>query len=1583
MKKRFFSILLCFCMVLGLLPATALAADYPDGWPSDPSSLVADTDTVTIDGITYTYKGDASDSGIEMTDRTDSYSYMALQEACCWKAGDGYVLYNPTPGGVDWYNVEVTTSAEVTLHDAEISTSGDYALSLPYNAPSSTDHPVDVTVKVEGENSLTTSDASYEALYHRAGYTTFSGGGILTLTNTAENPNCNFWNSKGDVTIENGTQVTISGGESYIIGNLTVTDSAKLTIARGTVLSMGSPGSGIDPNTCTVTVEDGTVLENNGTLNMFQKNKDEPSITGEISGSGGIVFPDESNTVYCLVDDKFIPYGGDIRESGLNISGKDASGSEDPTYNAPTVATRYKAGDGYALFTPAVTGDSPANAKLEFHDATIATTDATALTLPSTELVDITVTGTNSLTAGGSGNVITTNGQALSVTGGGNLSLEAPFYGVNVNGMGAISISIDGDLTFDTVYQPISTIGDITVSAKSITSKSGYYFNSGNGVVSLTATDGDIIIDDTEKTNKQEKIKGTNGITLNAPRGKIDITHGGSGCCALRSELGTITISALDDVIINASSGSDIYSGKSDTSDVVTVNSTNGSIQMSCGDYYECVEASGGVALAAAKDITLNGTENGSAAIQATGQTISITAGGKLSSTTAWGFQVGTLTIQADEVSIAGTSQDGVGASSVSITKDGTHNCKSVSITATATSNSWAAINSSNVTIKADDVLICGNNSAKAINAANINGTVTIGDAGMIIGAVSISGTKAINSNILMIESTGADASAGLDLSTPPDVITYYKAGNGYALFTPANGETKETLTLHNANITSASATPLVLSAETIIKLEGENSLTNSKSDGGVGIYANGGSGEPQPITIQGGSGDSLTVSAWQCTNIGALTIDGCSVTMDGLVYGMLTEGDVVLKNGAKVSASGGDSGGAVQIDTYVPCSLTVSDGSTLTVNEGDAYITGDLTISGSGSRVTINSGVEAMVLGTIKAENSGVLENNGTLQMKFGTTVDEIKALKLAGSGLVLVRTNEDGPPIWDTYTNEGVPVKEISGDLDLTTGGDSGDLTADGYHWDNTNNTLTLGDVFVSGSLTLPDDTIINTSSGSTISGGINGAGGTAMHLTFEGTAPLNINGIISLGSNRDTVTVQEGAHVTINGSLSLGVYDGTLNVIGSGTTLSISSDNSYAALCGEVNVESGASLTAKAAGSGSVGLKVEKINDASGNVSVSGGSTLIVGCDYGVYVKDGSFTIDESSTFTATADVAAVCVVDTTKMKTQSQTLNVPSSMLPSGTKITDAVGNTVGCGYHYFSIANSTSTLSATDENSSPATLAFALGALTLKKASSNNNNNGGSSGGSASGTNYTLTFETNGGAAISSVSKTSGTVVDLSGYKPTRDGYDFAGWYSDTALTTKVTSVTLTKSTTVYAKWTEKTVQSTNPFIDVADSAYYHDAVLWATERGITSGTTGTTFSPGMICTRAQAVTFLWKAMGAPEPTSANCPFTDVSADDYYYKAVLWAIEKGIVKGTSPTTFSPSATVTRSQSMTFLWRAAGETTSISANPFADVSKDAYYYNAVLWAVEKDITKGTSDTAFSPDGGCTRAQIITFLYRYMGK
>lgn len=169
------------------------------------------------------------------------------------------------------------------------------------------------------------------------------------------------------------------------------------------------------------------------------------------------------------------------------------------------------------------------------------------------------------------------------------------------------------------------------------------------------------------------------------------------------------------------------------------------------------------------------------------------------------------------------------------------------------------------------------------------------------------------------------------------------------------------------------------------------------------------------------------------------------------------------------------------------------------------------------------------------------------------------------------------------------------------------------------------------------------------------------------------------------------------------------------------------------------------------------------------------------------------------------------------------------------------------------------------------------------------------------------------------------------------------------------------------------------FVDVPKDAYYFDAVYWAVDQGITSGTSETTFSPDAPCTRAQAVTFLWRAAGEPTPASTENPFTDVKSDDYFYNAVLWAVEKGITKGTSATTFSPNDTVIRGQMVTFMYRAAGEPAVSQSNPFTDVAANAYYLNAVLWAVKENITSGTSATTFSPNADCLRSQIVTFLYR----
>lgn len=198
----------------------------------------------------------------------------------------------------------------------------------------------------------------------------------------------------------------------------------------------------------------------------------------------------------------------------------------------------------------------------------------------------------------------------------------------------------------------------------------------------------------------------------------------------------------------------------------------------------------------------------------------------------------------------------------------------------------------------------------------------------------------------------------------------------------------------------------------------------------------------------------------------------------------------------------------------------------------------------------------------------------------------------------------------------------------------------------------------------------------------------------------------------------------------------------------------------------------------------------------------------------------------------------------------------------------------------------------------------------------------------------------------------------------------AGVYTVTASAGDITSNTLTITVT------------DSSFVDVPADAYYYDAVLWAARNGITVGMDDTHFAPNATCTRAQVVTFLWRAAGSPAPESSTMPFTDVATDAYYYDAVLWAVENGCTLGTTTTTFAPNATCTRAQIVTILWRSQASPAAGSVNPFTDVASDAYYYDAVLWAVANDITRGTTDTTFSPDADCTRAQIVTFLYRCLG-
>ena len=289
--------------------------------------------------------------------------------------------------------------------------------------------------------------------------------------------------------------------------------------------------------------------------------------------------------------------------------------------------------------------------------------------------------------------------------------------------------------------------------------------------------------------------------------------------------------------------------------------------------------------------------------------------------------------------------------------------------------------------------------------------------------------------------------------------------------------------------------------------------------------------------------------------------------------------------------------------------------------------------------------------------------------------------------------------------------------------------------------------------------------------------------------------------------------------------------------------------------------------------------------------------------------------------------------------------------------------------------------------------YAIGYNTQSGGGSGSGGSSSSSGGSSSGNSSTISTPSakNGTVSVSPKSASKGTTVtvtvtpdkgyvletltvtDASGKKLDLKNLG-SGKYSFTMPASKVE---------VKATFMEDNTML-NYFVDVPASAYYYDAVLWAAEQGITGGTDATHFSPDGVCTRAQAVTFLWRAAGSPAPSATAMPFTDVAADSYYYNAVLWAMENGITVGTSSTTFSPDLKCSRAHIMTFLWRSEKSPAAGSVNPsFTDVSADAYYADAVLWAVKESVTNGTSSATFSPDADCTRAQIVTFIWRTLAR
>ena len=260
---------------------------------------------------------------------------------------------------------------------------------------------------------------------------------------------------------------------------------------------------------------------------------------------------------------------------------------------------------------------------------------------------------------------------------------------------------------------------------------------------------------------------------------------------------------------------------------------------------------------------------------------------------------------------------------------------------------------------------------------------------------------------------------------------------------------------------------------------------------------------------------------------------------------------------------------------------------------------------------------------------------------------------------------------------------------------------------------------------------------------------------------------------------------------------------------------------------------------------------------------------------------------------------------------------------------------------------------------------------------------GSSGGSAS-TTYTLTFETNGGNAISKVTKNKGTTIDLAQYAPTKSGATFEGWYADKGLTKKITSVKLDANTTVYAKWTEAPVSGL-PFGDVKSADWFYNDVKYVYEKGMMSGTAADVFAPNATTTRAMIVTILYRLEGSPAVTGTSA-FVDVPAGQWYTDAVNWAAANQIVKGTSATTFAPNDSITREQMAAILYRYAqykgyDVTKKADLSGYSDNSQvSAYAKDALAWANAAKLINGVTNTTLAPQGNATRAQVSAILHRF---
>lgn len=1184
---------------------------------------------------------------------------------------------------------------------------------------------------------------------------------------------------------------------------------------------------------------------------------------------------------------------------------------------------------------------------------------------------------------------------------------------------------------------------------------------------------------------------------LNAGSGNVsvDIT-GAFKSGGIGAQSGTITVKSSDAVtitgLVNAGSNIAVEAG----TNLSITNSANMAIKAG-GSGTVSLTAKGG-------NITVSGGNNyNNNAINAGSSAITLDASGEIRVADYNGYPG----VNGNSLNISGTIPEGstLHSSCGVIVPEGK----------TLVNNGTLFSNSGTVTVAG--TLICGTGS----EIKNGNGTIT----------PTATGAGTIQSAPVSV------AKLDFRFDQPTSVTEYSITGGGTAKWEPGNG-TANKLTLNGVTMTGESYV-VGVPANTEIILIGTNKITATSAnalcaqngtlkiigDGSLEVYA------PAPNITDYAIGTNIGGNI-DIDITGALTVNG-NIRADG--------GTLSLRSGDDISVTG-SMYGKQKITAIAGKSLSITNTSGTAVfasscNEVSlAAQNGNLTVSGTGSNgfgiygiwnstaLKLHASGNVSVTGTKYSMQGTTLELSGTIPENSTLTADGTKSLtvpaekKLINNGTIKLISFPGAVTVLGTLTNNGsifnetnAPIQpEVSGNGVITvnaamdfTQKDTDD-TGEGYSWDSASKTLTLTNYKMTEpcndtAIILPDnaklvlkgENTLNSKNGALIdakgtleisgTGSLTGSAGGEAALNAQGaltitdckldlTNPSHGKTVICTNGNALTITgsadvslhtaessgwgikTDDGGNLTLDSNAKLTVSGGTGIFVGAGIstkvatvriagTLDVSGCANLGANLLNVTLDmKGSSITAPTKDKGGIYLYQNAAGTLTGqtdikafvgNFRVTSPNASIVNYykvkkddTLGLYAEGStvSFTAEQKSgkafsgwtatgvtldnetnaeiSFTmpgndVTLSTAYVTLVsgitlDKTELAlTVGDTQTLAATILPS-----DAANKSVSWSSDKPSVAtvDENGKVTAVAEGTAKITVTTVDGKKTADCAVTvTAKSGGGSSSGGSSSPSYPVTTPgktENGTVTVSPRSAEKGDTVTItvkpdSGYQldeltvTDKNGKELKltdkgnGKYTFTMPAGKV------EINTAFVKEVE-----TSPFSDVSTSAYYYEAVKWAQEKGITGGIGNGLFGPNQPCTRAQIVTFLWRTAGSPEP-KAMSSFADVSMDAYYAKAVAWAVENGITTGTGDGKFSPDATCTRAQSVTFLFRAIGKLVDSKAG-FSDVLTDSYYANAVAWAVENGVTNGIGDGLFGPDNSCTRAQIVTFLYRaYQGK